>query len=201
MAGSPRRRDRKERLAQLLGDPETLRTLCDVIIEGGTLAEWCRARDVPFGAVSAWIAAEEHRREKFKAAQDLRGEYLSELVVRNLRQFADVDIGKAYGPDGALLPVASMPEDVRRAVASFEVFEEYAGRGDKREAVGQTTKIKLIDPARAVELLGKYRRMFVDQVEHSATLTLEQLLGASRAPAVAHEAREVLPAPAAVAVK
>lgn len=32
---------------------------------------------------------------------------------------------------------------------------------------------------RAFELLGKYKKMFTDKVEHSGTLSLEQILGAS----------------------
>lgn len=182
MAGSPKKRERRTRTQRLLADPATLRAICDAIVEGGTLVEWCRQHDVPYTEAAAWIAAEDHRREKFEAARDLRGEFLSELVVRNLRLFADLDIGRAYGADGKLLPVPEMPEDIRRAITQFEVFEEFQGRGEDREYIGDTKKLKTIDPARAVELLGKYRRMFIDRVEHGGKVTLEELVGGSMSP-------------------
>lgn len=197
MPGSPKRRNRRDRLSALLGNPATLRALCDHLVEAGTLLEWCRAHDVPYAAVSAWIAAEEHRREKVDAALQLRGEYLSDMVIRNLRMYADLDIARAYGADGRLLPIREMPEDIRRAIREFEV-EEGLGAIDtadpgpnggqlKRRRKSKlirtrTTSIKTITPEKAVELLGKYRKMFTDRIEHDASETLEDLLTASRQP-------------------
>lgn len=174
MASAPRKRERRDRLAALLGDPDTLRALCDHVIEGGTLVEWCRARDVKYTDVAAWIAAEDHRREKFEAAKDLRGEFLAELVVRNLRMFADVDMNDALDKRGKLLPFRQIPEHIRRAIREIEY--SLAGKPDK---------IKLVAPERAIELLGKYRKMFTDRIEHDASETLEELLTRSRAESAA----------------
>lgn len=193
MAGRPAARERQERLAELLGAPEVLRDICDSIVSGGTLPEWCTAHGVAYQPVAAWINAEDHRRERFKMAQDLRGEFLSELVVRNLREFVEVDLARAFGADGALLPMDQIPPDIRRALAGVEVEELFAGKGDKREHVGTVRKIKRVDPARALELLGKYRRMFVDKVEHDIGPTLEKLLSASRRPPARQDVE--LPAP------
>lgn len=182
MASSPKRRKRGEHVAELLGNPDTLLKICDFIICGGTLVEWARKNDVPYNAIATWIAAEDHRRKKFDAAKEMRGEFLSELVVRNLRMFADLDWGKAYDKKGNLLTVPEMPEDLRRALQAFEVTEEFQGRGEDREQIGYTKKIKGVAPERAVELLGKYRRMFIEKVEHSGKVTLEDLVAGSHTP-------------------
>ena len=194
MPGSPRKRERRTRTAALIDDPATLRAICDFVVEGGSLVEWCRNHGVAYRDVAAWIAAEDHRREKFEQAKELRGEFLSELVIRQLRLFADLDVSRAYGPDGNLLPITAMPEDIRRAITQFEVEVDVAaaegadsgsqgGKLRRRREQGRgvrTTKIKTVSPERAIELLGKYRKMFTDKVEHEAGETLEQLLTRSR---------------------
>lgn len=182
MSRTSTKRQRNQRVAELVGNPSTLRDICDYIISGGTVVEWCRTHDVPYNEIYPWLIAEPHRREKLDAAVVMRGEFLSDLVVRNLRMFADLDWGKAYDEKGNLLPVPNMPEDLRRALHSFELAELFEGRGEEREHVGYTKKIKGISPDKAVELLGKYRKMFVDRVEHSADATLEELIGASMQP-------------------
>jgi len=90
-----------------------------------------------------------------------------EKVLRELYKLATVDIRQAFDEQGNLKPIKDLPEDVARAIASIESFEEYSGRGDKREPVGFTRKIKLSDKIRALELLGKYLKMFTDKVEHT----------------------------------
>lgn len=181
MASASRKRQRTHAWLDLAEDPATLRAICDHVAEGGALPEWCRAQGVRFADVNAWLSADEGRRLLYDQAKKGRDEYLGEIVIRNLRQLADVDIAQAYDENGNVLPIADMPPELRRAIAGLEVFEEYQGRGENREYIGQTKKIKLVDPAKAVELLGKYRRMFVDKVEHSGSLTLEDLVGGSMA--------------------
>jgi len=177
-----KRRERTDRWAALAADPATLRAICDHVAEGGSLPEWCRAHDVRFADVNAWLSADKRRAELYQAARTARDEFLDELVIRNLRLFADLDLGRAYDKDGELLPLHKMPEDIRRAITKVEVTEEFAGRGESREHIGYTKKIRTVSPERALELLGKYRRKFVDRVEHAGKLTLEELVGGSMNP-------------------
>jgi hypothetical protein len=181
MAGSPTRRERRERWERIAADPDTLDTLVEHVAGGGSLVEISRTWDVPYHAVAGWVTEDPERVRRLGAAEKLRGEYFAELVVRNLRMFVDVDLADAYDAEGQLLPIDKMPEHVRRCIASIEIFEEFAGKGDQRQSIGQTRKIKTVSPERAVELMGKYRKMFVDQVEHKGKLTLEDLVGGSMA--------------------
>lgn len=89
-------------------------------------------------------------------------------ILRELHTLATVDIRQAFDEQGNLKAIKDLPEDVARAIASIESFEEYSGRGDKRDPVGYTRKIRMVDKIRALELCGKHLKMFTDKVEHTA---------------------------------
>jgi hypothetical protein len=174
-----KKRERTDRWLTMADDPATFREMCIFVIEGGTLVEWVRQHDVRYGDVSAWIAADDKRAERFESALKLRGEYLSDMVVRNLRQLVELDIATLIDDDGSVKPLDRMPAAARRAIAGIEVTEAFEGRGSRRKITGHTKKLKLVDPARAIELLGKYRRLFVEKIEHDASDSLVDLLTAA----------------------
>ena len=97
-------------------------------------------------------------------------------ILQELLRLARVDLAGAYDEKGNLLPVKEMPEDVRRAISSIDVFEEYEGYGKERVNIGKTKKIKFHDKTRSLELLGKHLKLFTDRIEHSGKLTLEEIL-------------------------
>lgn len=189
MPGSPKKRERRLAVRTKLDEPGIMDSICQFIACGGTLIEWCRRNEMIYSVVTKWINEVKDRRESLKASFDMRDDYLSEMVVRNLRQFADVDIGKAYDEAGNLLPLDRMPDDVRRCIAGFEVTVDdvQVSEAEQKQADGSivrvsrqaqtlTKKVKLVDPAKAVELLGKYRKMFVDRMDHSGKVTLADLV-------------------------
>ena len=94
-----------------------------------------------------------------------RVEVTSDMVIEELARLAFVDIGKLYDESGKLLPVHEIPEGVRRAVLGIDVFEETEGRGEAKELVGLTKKVRVADKIRALELLGKHLRLFADRTE------------------------------------
>lgn len=104
------------------------------------------------------------------AARASRVEVRGDDVLRELLAIARADVGTAFDKDGQLLPLAKLPADTRRALASVE-----AG------ALG-VTKVRFWDKPKALELLGRHLGLFVDRVQHEGTLTLEQLVTTARAP-------------------
>jgi phage terminase small subunit len=82
-------------------------------------------------------------------------------VMEELYSVATADIGEAYGADGELLPLRSMPKGLRMAVAAVESEQGEDGVAVKR--------IKLWDKLKAIELFGKHLGLFTDKVEHSGT--------------------------------
>lgn len=105
----------------------------------------------------------------------------ADRVLHELERLAMVDPAEAYTPDGQLKPMHEIPEDLRRSIAAIEVDELFAGKGDAREQIGYTKKIKFWPKEKALEQLGKYLKMFSDRldVNHTGKLTLEDLVASS----------------------
>lgn len=97
-------------------------------------------------------------------------------VLAELARIATVDFAQAFNEDGSLKRLSDIPEDVRRAIAGLEIKEYFEGSGEERVQVGWIKKIKFNDKNKALELLGKYLAMWVDQTKHTGSLTLEQAI-------------------------
>ena len=110
-----------------------------------------------------------------------RTQFNADRVLKEIEYLATVDIGKAYDEKGQLLPIKDIPEEVRRAIAGVEVFEEFEGFGKDRIQIGETKKMKTYDKNKALELAGRHFKMYTDKVEHSGTVELASNLAKARA--------------------
>lgn len=119
--------------------------------------------------------------DKALASQLERVEVKADDILRELLRILRTDIGAAFDKDGALLPLADMPLDLRRAVSSIETDELFEGFGEEREQVGVTRKLKFWDKTRAAELLGKHLKLWTDKIEHSGEVNFADALKAARA--------------------
>lgn len=97
--------------------------------------------------------------------REKRTEITADLVLFELLRIARADISEAFDENGNLKPIKDIPEDVRRAISGVDVFEEFAGRGEDRESIGQTKKLRFWDKTRALEMLGRHLRLFADKLE------------------------------------
>ena len=88
-------------------------------------------------------------------------------IIKELAKMAFADIRKAYDNNGNLKSIQDLDDDTAGAIIGVESFEEYEGRGDDREYVGDTKKVKMADKIRAAELLGKHLGMFKEKIEIS----------------------------------
>ncbi len=86
------------------------------------------------------------------------------LVLKELLALATVDIAAAFDEAGNLKPIHEIPVDVRKAIAGVDVYKEYAGRGENRERIGETKKVKFWDRPRALEMLGRHIQLFKDSL-------------------------------------
>lgn len=65
------------------------------------------------------------------------------------------DLRNVYNEDGTLKLPHEWSDEAAAAVAGVEVFEEFSGRGENRELIGYTKKVKSYDKVRALEILSK----------------------------------------------
>lgn len=176
MAGSPKKRERRERAQQVVEDAHSIDELCAHVTAGGTLAEWCKAKDIPYREINGWIQADAERRKRYDDALALRDTHHKDRVIDELRVMLDADIADAYTEDGTLKAVHDMPIGIRKAIAAIEVDEIWDGRGDERRLVGYTRKVKLWDKVKGVELMARKHKMLTDKHEVAGRITLADLL-------------------------
>lgn len=105
-----------------------------------------------------------------------RTEVKADDILRELARVALTDIGQAFDDEGRLRPLKDIPEDVRRAIAGIEVEELYEWENKERVNIGRVRKVKFWDKTRGLELLGKHFKLYTEKIEHSGSLTLEQLV-------------------------
>ncbi len=96
-----------------------------------------------------------------------RTQITADRVITEVARLGFSDVRKLFDANGALLPIDKWPDDVTAAVASVEVDELFEGYGENRIQVGHTKKVKLWDKPRALEMLGKHLRLFVERIEAS----------------------------------
>jgi hypothetical protein len=93
--------------------------------------------------------------------------------VRELERIALADPAMAFGPDGSLLELNEMPEDLRRAISSFEVEQRTTGAGQTRTLC----RLRFWSKTDALEKLAKVDRR---EVEGKGSFTLNVKVGPPR---------------------
>jgi phage terminase small subunit len=93
---------------------------------------------------------------ELERAQKVRLEVDADRVLQELLHIAMHDPKEMFDEDGRQLPVPEMPEAARRCIAGW-TFDK----------LGQLQP-KVVDKLRALELLGKYKKLFSDETNANA---------------------------------
>lgn len=104
-----------------------------------------------------------------------------DATLEEIDHIAHSDIRAILNEDGTMKPPAEWPEDIARAVASIEVFEEFAGKGDDRQLIGHTKKVKLWSKPDGLRMKGQTQKLFTEVHEHKITGDLGDRLAKARA--------------------
>ena len=145
--------------------------VCDAVAEGGSLPDICKLYNVPYNRVVRWIYDDETRRGLYNNAIMAREEWFAQTLISELKSIAMSNISDAYDANGHLLPPDEWPDNIKKNVAALETGVLSDGSEVKR--------LKLWDKLKAIELLGKHIRMFKEQIEHTGTISLEDLVTGS----------------------
>lgn len=104
---------------------------------------------------------------------------VSDDILRELTRIGLYDIRSIFAADGTVKPIAEWPEDVARACSTIDVVEIFETVGGQRIQTGQLKKIRFLDKLKALELLGKHLRLFIDRIDHSGRVSLADLVAGS----------------------
>lgn len=162
MAGTPKKRERRERLQQLLADEEAFDWICARIASGDNLVNFCRELDIPYVAVNEWIQEDDDRRKQYKEALDLREAHLREVVIGELKRMLTVDLTQAFNEDGSPKRLQDIPDDVRQCIAGIELSDYPAPDGGRL-----IKKLRFWDKNKASELMAKHLKMLTEKHEHA----------------------------------
>lgn len=99
-----------------------------------------------------------------KEARSARTEITQDRVLQELARLAFFDIRQLYHEDGRLKAPHELDDDTAAAVAQLESIEEYAGRGEDREAIGTTKKAKTFSKDAALALAMRHLGMLNDKL-------------------------------------
>jgi phage terminase small subunit len=101
----------------------------------------------------------------------------AERVSEELARLAFFNPKSVYREDGSLIPVHELEDDAAAAVASIEHVEEFQGRGQDREQVGYTKKLKFWDKNSALDKAMRHLGMFEkDNAQQQENLRVEVVL-------------------------
>lgn len=119
------------------------------------------------------VQAEIARRRK---AQTDRLQIKADEVLLEIKKLAFSDLRKAFNDDGSLKDMSEIPDDVAAALAGIDVDELFDGRGEDRQKIGYTKKIKLWDKLKALQMLGEHCGIFKPKGDEGAAETFGQIV-------------------------
>lgn len=157
----------RERLKDLVAKEDIMDTICSHVASGGSLIDLCETWEVRYGDMVAWVRKDRERSRRWVDAQNDRSEWARERILLELKRIGMADIRKVYNKDGSIKEPHEWPSEVASFISSHEVN-------------GDVQKLKFWSKEKALELLGKNLHLFVERVEHSGKLSLEELITAAR---------------------
>lgn len=107
-------------------------------------------------------------------------EVTAERVIAELAKMAFLDPREFFNDDGSAKDICELDAVTAAAISGLEVTEEFSGRGDDRALSAKVKKYRLADKKGALELLGKYLKMWTDKVEVSGIDQLAERLAKAR---------------------
>lgn len=97
----------------------------------------------------------------------------ADAVVMALSRHAFTTIKEFYGDDGQLKALADMDPEAAAAIRSIKTVRKADWDdvdSDGKPSIKNVDELRMSDPLKAMELLGRHLGMFTDKVEHSGEL-------------------------------
>lgn len=167
------------RLSRITSRAQTLNDICVHCAAGGTLVTLSESWNVRYADLCQWINQDKDRFEAYRLALNDRTEWVKETVLAELRMIALSDLREAFNANGTLKDIKDLPKSIARAIASVEVEDLFAGKGEERVHIGYTKKVKFWDKTKSIEMVMKNLGLLVERHVFQG-VKLEDLLAASR---------------------
>jgi hypothetical protein len=162
------RLQRREAFIFRISEPEIFEDICDRISDGATLSDIAREMNANYRWVYSWFHDTDfpERAEAFEIAKAARDSLMKEDVIGQIHRLATMDIREAFDDAGNLKAISNIPEHLAKGISSIDTSYDQQGV--------ETKKIKFVDRGQMLALGGRRQKMFVDKVEMSGQMSLEQ---------------------------
>lgn len=85
----------------------------------------------------------------------------TDMLIEELWNIASFDIGEIFNDDGSLKPIGEIPKKIRKAISGIDTYKDFT----EGVEIGETKKIKSWDKLKAIELIGRYKGIWIDKVQ------------------------------------
>jgi hypothetical protein len=153
--------------------------LCSHVINGGSPLDLCEKWDIAWDKLWLWVEGNKEYAHKFDKALHAQNEWAIARILKEIRLLSFTDHRQLYDKDKRMKHPTEWSKELGAVVESYEVVEYFEGVGREKEQVGWLKKVKLYDKQKALELYGKYLKMFGDRLEHTGSISLEELVDKS----------------------
>jgi len=134
MAGSPIKKERRERAIALMAKDTFMPELCEYISNGGSLVQFALTAQIPYGRMHQFLMADEERKQQIEIAKRARAMW----HVDRIERLADSVEQEQIDPHAA--KVAS---DIRRWVASRLDMQQWGEKVQQKIEITDTTQLHL----------------------------------------------------------
>lgn len=153
----------------VISDPDRMKKICTHLSAGGTLIDYCKLVGQTYTEVHSWIIGDEARLAAYESAKLSRQEWLFERVLSEYKALSTFNIADIYGKSGELKPMSEWSKEAQAAVAKVETIEQFEMVDGVRESVGELKKVAVWDKTKTLEALGRYLKMFREQIDVNVT--------------------------------
>lgn len=117
---------------------------------------------------------------KQQQAEDFRDH--AQMLRDTLADMITADPADVISDDGSFKPFSEWPLAWRRMLNGFEITELFVGRGEDRKKIGELKKLKLIDRAKVLLMLGNHVSVnaFQETINHTGKVDLAERITRSR---------------------
>lgn len=158
---------------KVLGSPLFMSGLIHEVSNGGSLLDYATKNNVSYSECIEYIYGSPDRKEAYEGMLKSRGEWYVQRITQELKAIGLLDIIDIYNNDGTVKRIEDIPENARRVIADIEVREIFEDTPQGKKWIGYTKKIKFNNKLKAIELLMKHLKMFVDELRVSGTVEVK----------------------------
>lgn len=144
---------------------------CMAIANGYTMTEWCRSKGINYGSFRSELRRTKMFEVRIMEAELAREEWLKEELLKLMRDITQLNPQSCFDDKGHYLGINGLPENAAKLIKKAKVRLQSNGPDEPPDEI---LEIEFYDKQKSIDQIGKYIQMFVERIEVSHKVTLEE---------------------------